>query len=121
MYTKDDNLSSREARRLARDVKTVVVMAQLYCRTNHRGLQQENGLCEECSALVRYAQERTMRCPHEHKGTCENCDIQCYKPAMRQGIRRIMAYSGPRMIIHHPVLAVRHVVKKLTYSDKQKS
>lgn len=95
-------------------------MARLYCRDHHRGLSGENGLCDHCAEVVAYAAERTRRCPHQHKGLCENCTIQCYSPQMRQDIRSIMAYSGPRMIFHHPFMAVRHIVKRLTTPKGQK-
>ena len=95
-------------------------MAKLYCRNHHRGLQGDKGLCPECAAVVAYAAERTNRCPHLHKGICETCAIQCYKPEMRQNIRQIMTYSGPRMLIHHPLMAIRHLIKKITLSRKEK-
>lgn len=111
--------SSRDQKRLERDNKTVVVMAQLYCHDHHCGLQDEDGLCPECRDVVLYAIERTERCPQLHKGVCELCSIQCYKPAMRQQIRTIMAYSGPRMITHHPIMVFRHVAKKLSLKFKK--
>jgi len=104
----------RDKRRLDRDNKTVVAMAQLYCRDHHRGIQGENNLCPECREVVEYSAERTRRCPHLHKGICESCTIQCYKPEMRAKIRTIMAYSGPRMTTHHPVMACRHIAKKIS-------
>lgn len=30
---------------------------------------------------------------------------------MREKIRQVMRFSGPRMIFHHPVAAVRHVIE----------
>ena len=30
---------------------------------------------------------------------------------MRERIREVMRFSGPRMIFHHPVMAVRHVIE----------
>jgi hypothetical protein len=30
---------------------------------------------------------------------------------MREKIRQVMRFSGPRMIIHHPVMAIRHVIE----------
>ncbi len=104
-------------RELKKDERTLVAMARIYCR-GHRHVvgstaeSTENGLCEECSQAIRYALERTSRCPHEHKGTCDTCTIQCYKPAMRAEIRKIMAYSGPRMLFRHPAMAIRHLAKK---------
>lgn len=39
------------------------------------------------------------------------CRVHCYKPAMREKIRAVMRFSGPRMIFHHPVAAVWHVIE----------
>lgn len=109
-------LTTRDERRLRKDEKTVLVMAQLYCHDQHPHAQRgENGLCASCAAVVSYAAARTRACPHRHKGTCDTCDIQCYRPAMRADIRAIMAYSGPRMITRHPLMAIRHLAKKLTH------
>ena len=32
---------------------------------------------------------------------------------MRKKIREVMRFSGPRMIFHHPVMAVRHLIDSL--------
>lgn len=29
----------------------------------------------------------------------------------REAIRQVMRWSGPRMLFHHPVLAVRHLME----------
>lgn len=31
---------------------------------------------------------------------------------MKEKIRNVMRYSGPRMILHHPIMAIRHVIDK---------
>lgn len=104
--------SEKELRRLKRDDDTVMAMAEIYCR-GHRHIRAANErLCPECAETVGYAIARTHACPHQHKGTCDTCQIQCYKPDMRQRIRTIMAYSGPRMLFHHPIMAIRHLAKK---------
>ena len=47
------------------------------------------------------------------KPTCAKCPIHCYKPAMREQIRDVMRYAGPRMLKRHPVLAIRHLLNGL--------
>lgn len=47
----------------------------------------------------------------ENKTFCSNCKVHCYKPEMRQGIKEVMRFSGPRMIFHHPIAAFRHVIE----------
>ena len=36
--------------------------------------------------------------------------MHCYKPDMRQKVRQVMRYAGPRMMLRHPILAVRHML-----------
>ena len=42
---------------------------------------------------------------------CSNCKVHCYKPEMREKIREVMRFSGPRMILYHPIMAIRHVIE----------
>jgi hypothetical protein len=36
--------------------------------------------------------------------------MHCYKPAMREKIKDVMRYSGPRMSYRHPLLALFHFI-----------
>jgi hypothetical protein len=95
--------------RIARENKTVAVMIDLYCRNQH----SSGGLCAECSELLAYANERLEECPfQEGKTTCAKCPVHCFKPAMRDGIKAVMRYSGPRMLRSHPILAMRHFMDR---------
>ena len=95
--------------RITRESKTVAAMIDLYCRRHHAGL----GLCPECRELLAYARQRLKKCPYqEGKTTCARCPVHCYKPDMRDKIRAVMRYSGPRMIYRHPVLAMWHLIDK---------
>jgi len=86
-------------------------MIALYCRDHHH---TEGELCNACRELVAYASVRLEHCPfQENKTTCGNCPIHCYKPQMREKIREVMRYSGPRMIWHHPLLAIGHMLDGL--------
>lgn len=91
-----------------REKAIVSLMIRIYCRKKHGAC---SGLCDECEALERYATERSDRCPFmENKTFCSNCKVHCYKPEMRERIRAVMRFSGPRMILYHPLMAIRHVV-----------
>jgi hypothetical protein len=93
--------------RIARDKRTIQAMITLYCRGNH---QTTMGLCKECTVLLEYARLRLDKCPFgENKPTCARCPIHCYKPDMLEKIRRVMRYSGPRMLLIHPALAIGHL------------
>ena len=86
----------------------VTLMIRLYCKKRHG---TKTGLCPECTALAEYARERSDKCPFmENKTFCSSCRVHCYKPEMRDRIRQVMRFSGPRMIFHHPVMAMRHVI-----------
>ncbi|MCR2046351.1 nitrous oxide-stimulated promoter family protein [Acetatifactor muris] len=92
-----------------REKAVVSEMIALYCRRQHG---RKNGLCPECTALNTYARQRSDKCPFmETKTFCSNCKVHCYKPEMREEIRTVMRFSGPRMIFRHPVMAVRHVLE----------
>ena len=57
---------------------------------------------------------RIEKCPFmETKTFCSNCRVHCYRAEMREKIREVMRFSGPRMIFYHPVMAVRHVVSSI--------
>jgi len=106
----------RPPRRLAREEKTIAAMIALYCRDHHAGdsaavASGGDGLCPECAELLDYARLRLEKCRYgADKPTCANCETHCYKPAMRERVREVMRYSGPRMLKRHPVLAVAHLV-----------
>lgn len=84
-------------------------MIALYCRKKHGG---KRGLCAECQKLENYARSRSDHCPFmETKTFCSNCKVHCYQPAMREKIKEVMRFSGPRMIFTHPAAAIRHVIE----------
>ena len=100
-----------QAWRVAREKKTVVLMIRLYCRANHPG---EDPPCSECRQLETYALGKIDRCPlHEAKPICARCTIHCYRGPARESIRSVMRYAGPRMLFHHPWLAMLHLVRAL--------
>lgn len=99
-----------------REKRIVSLMIRLYCRHKH-GTKQ--GLCPKCDALEKYSLERSDRCPFmETKTFCSNCRVHCYRAEMREKIREVMRYSGPRMILYHPVMAVRHVIEDIREKRK---
>jgi len=97
-----------ETRRIKREKETVQAMISLYCRAYH---QPSGELCTDCQALSEYALLRIDRCPfNPDKPTCLNCPVHCYQVEMREKIRAVMRYSGPRMLLHHPILTVQHLI-----------
>jgi hypothetical protein len=95
---------------LDRENKTLRVMIAMYCRGHHG--ERSEPLCAECRELLDYAQRRVASCPFgSEKGPCSRCQIHCYRPAMRDRIRDVMRYAGPRILKTHPALALRHLVQ----------
>lgn len=125
-------------RKREREQEIVSQMIALYCKGNHsarrsaplrerggemqqvregaaprgRGSGGRRGLCPECAELEAYARARSERCPFmEEKTFCSNCTVHCYRPEMRERIRTVMRYAGPRMLFHHPAMAIRHMIE----------
>lgn len=95
-------------RRLRRERKTIDLMIAMYCRAHHGGGKI---VCAECRLLADYAGRRIDRCPYGHsKPTCLKCPTHCYKPDMRERVRHVMRYAGPRMLFRHPLLAILHLI-----------
>ncbi len=99
------------------ETKTVNLMIALYCHKKHKS--KKGNLCPECKELKEYCEYRLSLCPWgDKKPFCSNCSIHCYNKEHRERIREVMRFSGPRMLFHHPILAIRHV--KETIKQKRK-
>lgn len=95
--------------RMAREARTIEAMVRLYCRKHHRAVGRN--LCHDCAELLDYAGMRLEKCPfQEEKTSCTKCPVHCYKPDMRERVRAVMRYAGPRMLLRHPVLAIMHLL-----------
>lgn len=97
--------------RIESEKHTVRLMIALYCRHHHGG----KDLCKDCSQLTDYSASRLDHCKFGNdKPTCKKCPVHCYKPDMRDKIRTVMQYAGPRMILYHPIEAIKHLFSKCT-------
>ena len=93
--------------RRAREFRTIAAMLQLYCRAHHGS----TAFCPACADLHDYARRRLEHCVFgEAKPTCANCPVHCYSAGMRERVRQVMRWAGPRMLWRHPVLAVWHLI-----------
>ena len=94
---------------------TVAMMTRLYCRHHHGG----NELCADCASLLEYAHARLDHCPFgDNKNSCRQCPIHCYRSDRAEHMRRVMRYAGPRMMLHHPIYAIRHMLTELRHRRK---
>ncbi len=115
--------------------RTVRHMIELWCRKNHggkaccemgsRGSGQVSqggsgegshggpGLCGECRELLEYSLARLEHCKFGNAKTkCHKCPVHCYRPDMREKIRTVMRFSGPRMLLYHPLEALRYLFSR---------
>jgi len=93
--------------RMKREKKTIEAMVNIYCKAKH---ETHRGLCPEDTEFLAYTKMRLDKCPfQEKKSTWGKCLVHCYNPDMREKVKGIMRYSGPRMLLHHPGLALHHV------------
>lgn len=97
------------------------IMMKIYCRGNHKQAYKENkALCMDCQRLLDYAYNRTAHCPFmETKTFCSACKVHCYAPQMREQIKKVMKYAGPRMIFYHPAAAIKHL--RVTLAEKRRT
>jgi hypothetical protein len=94
-------------------------MIDVYCRAHHRPAGER---CASCQELLAYAEKRLAGCPFQQdKPTCGRCPVHCYKVSMRQKIKSVMRFSGPRMFFHHPLLAIAHLLDKRRQFPKRAS
>ena len=97
--------------RRARELKAIEAMVRLYCKGH--GHQGRAPLCADCAALFEYATRRLERCVFgDSKPACANCLVHCYNAEMRERVRVVMRWAGPRMSLRHPILAALHLLDK---------
>lgn len=89
----------------AQEKETVAFMIRYYCQKYHG-----KTLCPQCEEVLVYAHHRIDKCPFmETKTFCSTCKVHCYNIEKREEIRKIMRYSGPRMLFHRPLMALKHI------------
>lgn len=115
---KPEKILGKETRLdLEKDI--VYKMISMYCKGHGHGQEpgKDNALCQDCTDLFDYAVERLENCPFgEAKTFCSQCPVHCYAPEKRAEIKKVMAWSGPRMIFRHPVIALVYLTKKMWYN-----
>jgi hypothetical protein len=98
--------------RIEREKTIVGAMIELYCHKNH---STTGSVCSSCSKLQDYVKIRLMRCVFGNaKPVCKDCTVHCYSSFRREQIIKIMRWSGPRMVIYHPLYALLHFVDNVT-------
>lgn len=105
--------------KIEKQEQLVSYMIALYCKKKHK---HKGGLCDECTQLQEYVNLRIEKCPlKDDKPFCSNCTIHCYKKDMREKIKSVMRFSGPRLIFSHPIMAIKHVIATIKAKKAKKS
>lgn len=92
------------------EIRLMEVMIQVYY------YKQEDPLIP-ADRMLNYARTRLEFCQFgEQKTTCQKCPVHCYQPKYREQMKKIMRYSGPRMLFKHPILTFKHAYRGLTRS-----
>ena len=91
-------------KKIEREKEVVGLMIHLYCQ-HHDDINEQE--------MMEYAIQRIEKCPMmETKTFCSQCQIHCYRKDMKENIKKVMRYSGPRMMFYHPILAMKHMLLK---------
>lgn len=99
--------------RLNREIKTIELMIDIYGKSHPEEV-------ESCEKLKIYAVNRVENCPYgDGKPVCKNCKTHCYSSDMRDMVKTVMRYSGPRMIFHSPGLTLAHIFHGIIAKPKK--
>lgn len=92
--------------KIEREKQIVEVMIRMYCQKK----LHTDELPQAYAELLAYAHRRLDCCKFgEQKRSCKKCPIHCYAPQKRELMREVMRWCGPRMILTHPMLALKHL------------
>jgi uncharacterized membrane protein YbaN (DUF454 family) len=105
-------IDEKEELHIQRESKKHILfkMVALFCGKKHSSPKGE--LCLDCKALLDYAYKRCDDCPQMATGvSCKRCKTPCYKPEMKDKMRVVMRWSGPRILLHHPIAVIKYKAK----------
>lgn len=96
-------------KRIEWESPTVRHMIELWCLKKH----EKQEIFEACRELLTYATARLDRCKFgDRKTKCHKCPIHRYSPDMREKIRKVMRFSGSRMMFYYPLEALRYILSR---------
>ena len=101
--------------KLRHDLKTLAVFTETYCHAQHKDrdkaplrlkhydvdaiVKQPPQLCASCRKLLAHAFVKRSNCPMQPKPACRDCPEHCYHPTYRTKIKKVMRFSGMRMLL----------------------
>ena len=100
--------------KLLREYQTIAAMVEIFCKAHKHNANPVSD-CQECQDFLVYAHTKLDRCPYgQDKPTCNKCPVHCYKPHVKAKAREIMVFAGPKMLLPHPIMAIRHLFSERT-------
>lgn len=91
-----------------REHEKKIIREMINCYELHHKNEE---VTKEMEHLLKYALERLDYCPNiETKTFCSRCKSKCYTNEMQEKIRRVMRFSGLRMMKTHPLLVMKHLL-----------
>lgn len=101
-----DNASKQT--KINNEISVIITMIDIFYKNKKHKNQYTSTEIEE---LKNYCKSRVDNCPVIlEKSFCSSCKIHCYDEEHRALIKKVMKYSGPRMIYYHPILLVKHLL-----------
>jgi hypothetical protein len=95
--------------RIAREKKVISLMIDMYCKKHNHSSKD----CVYCDELRAFAYMRIDKCRFKaDKPNCSDCKVHCFGKEKREQVREVMRYAGPRMMMHHPLIALRHMLRR---------
>ena len=79
------------AQKRQKEKDLISLMIRFYCEKHHHTKAHEP-LCDECAELEKYAHTR-------------------YSKEMRARVKEVMKSTGPRLLLHHPILVIKHALQ----------
>lgn len=111
---------------IRREQKTLARFIEVYCHDHHEPADAASiplrtlnvreiighipRLCPECAKLLAHALVKRQNCPMDPKPMCKHCPKHCYAPTYRQQIRKVMAYSGRKLVLRGRVDYLLHLL-----------
>lgn len=114
-----------EFKKWEKEKKLIPKMILIFCRSKHKIKRKFEGvsgneICEDCKKLRDYALLRLEKCPFkENKQFCNFCKIHCYNPDMREKIKNVMKFVGPRLLLSHPFFTISHALQLIKHKCKR--
>lgn len=102
-----------------KDIKLLGKFVEVYCTGKHSDVESvsvtlpdglgDRVLCPECAKFLEYAILKRIKCPLEdEKPSCKHCRIHCYDTAHREKVRKIMSYTGRKLMMKGRVDYIWH-------------